>query len=362
MNEFGYVPVDAGRVMSADISVVVQGPLYRTDGGRPNIDVCLDAVKRVLPDAEIIVATWSDEDVAGVRAHKVVAIDDPGGWPDIGGNVINLQRQDRSTRAGLALATRRWTLKMRSDIILEHAGFLRRLLHGQRVPAECRLFESPVAALTLYSRDPARAPALFHPSDIIQFGLTEDMKAFWSGTPFRSSDVLGEDPRFGLIRGWLGFTRQRLVPEQALMLRWLASNGLSASLSSPTAVSVEGAQMSEQMLLANFRLMDARDAGVLIPPHLLRSRVAIATVYRSSEVERIAWQAFEQPRRRLLAIWLRKYVLFATSGYWWVVAGHLLLRRMAPGLVAPLRRAYARALLGNVFRGGLGGPKQTPSS
>jgi hypothetical protein len=339
-----YLPADGGPIDSSQVSVVIQGPLFQGVKGRSGIRTCLEAIRHVLPDAETIVATWQNEDTSEVRADNVEKLDDPGGFADIGGNIINIARQDLSTRQGLRLSTRPWTLKMRADVVIRHAGLMRTGTFGTRVPASRRLFSAPVNILTLYSRDPARAPFLFHPSDIIQFGLTQDLRTFWSGRAFNADDIFGRSPRPGLISGWAGFTRQRVVPEQALMMRWLALNGLGSALQTPTDTDGLRATLSEQLLLANFRLFEADAAGVELAPHLLRTTVAVATVYRSADLERIARQAYERPWRRRLVIWLRKYALFLMTPYWWVVSTHLLLHELAPTMTGPARKVYRRIL------------------
>lgn len=337
-----YSPADGGPVDSSQISVVIQGPLYRNVEGRPDIGRCLEAIKRVLPDAETIVATWRSEDLVGVDADKVVALDDPGSLTDIRGNIISIARQDLSTREGLKLASRPWALKMRADVILHSAGVVRSASFGKDVPSNRRLFSAPVSVLTLYSRDPARAPFLFHPSDIIQFGATEDLRQFWSGPSFSEADIFGHSPRAGIISGWTGFTRQRVVPEQALMLRWLTRHGLVANLETTCTTAASDMTLSEQVLLSNFRLLEADAVGVELPRHLVCTAVAVATVYRAAQAEQIARQAYENPKMRRLAIWLRKYVLFPVTPFWWVVATHLLLHQTAPSLLRSARNIYRR--------------------
>ncbi len=337
-----YSPVDEGPVPDGSISVVVQGPLRRNG---VDIRTCLAAIARHLPGAEVIVSTWQAEDVSGLAGCRVVRSPDPGGIDDISGNTINLQRLAVSTLAGLDAATRTWVLKTRVDLPLAGRTMAQATRHGEAVPAEYRLFRRPVVVPSLFTRDPARVPFLFHPSDVAQFGLRADLLEFWGGPPFRTADLLvAGRPSLNPFFNYAGFTRLLVMPEQALMLRWLRARGIEANLGRADAVTRRTAILSERLLLANFRILDAERAGLDFPDHFLRVMPALATVYREDEVPTIARDAYERPGRRFALIWRRKYLLCFVTPSWVVTTGNLLLRSISPRLAGHVRAAYRRIL------------------
>jgi hypothetical protein len=337
-----YSPVDEGPVPNGDISIVVQGPLQRNG---VDIRACLDAIARHLPGAEVIISTWQTEDVSGLVGCSVIRSPDPGGIEDISGNTINLSRQALSTLAGLELATRPWVLKTRVDVPLAGRAMALATRYGEAVPAEYRLFRRPLVVPSLFTRDPARVPFLFHPSDVAQFGLRDDLLEFWRGPPFRAEDLLVTGrPSLNPFGNYAGFTQQRVVPEQALMLRWLRARGIEATLDRPDAVTRRTAILSERVLLANFRILGAERAGLDFPEHFRRVLPALKTVYREEEVPMIARDAYERPARRFARIWLRKYVFCFVTPFWVVTIGNLLLRSISPRLADRVRAAYRRIL------------------
>jgi len=338
----GYSPVDEGLVPDSDISIVVQGPLQRNGG---EIRRCLSAIARHLPGAEVIVSTWETEDVAGLVGCRVLQSPEPSGIYDISGNTINLPRQVVSTLAGLEAATRPWVLKTRVDVPLASRAMTLATRYGEAVPLEYRLFRRPVVVPSLFTRNPARVPFLFHPSDIVQFGLRADLLEFWGGPPFLKADLLiAGRPSLNPFGNYVGFTQQRVVPEQALMLRWLRQRGIEVTLSRPDALTRRNATLSERILLSNFRILNAERAGLEYPAHFLRVLPALKTVYREEEVPMIVRDAYERPWRRFTIIWLRKYVLWLATPSWYVATGNLLLRSISPRLAEYARAAYRRVL------------------
>jgi WavE lipopolysaccharide synthesis protein len=169
---------------SRQISVVVQGP-YHADW----TPVCLQSIRRFLPGAEIILSTWEHEPVPeAIRAQveAVVFNADPG-MIDVSAAVARLPRlrfvtkcgnQNRqliSTRGGLARATRPYALKLRSDMMLEHAGFLAALDEGA---ADDRCTQAPIVTTDVMSPD--RSCTLYFVHDFASFGRTGDLRRLFA--------------------------------------------------------------------------------------------------------------------------------------------------------------------------------------
>lgn len=341
-----YLPIVApDPIPSADISVVIQGPLYRDGSRGVSIRECLDSLRRHVAGAELIVATWQGESVSGLDADRLLILDDPGTIEDISDNCINLQRQVVSTYAGLQAATRPWVLKMRADIALTGKALLVPCHYGEAVPHSLRHFSSPITILNYFVRDPAKAPMLFHVSDIIQFGRRDDLLDFWAGHAFTAEHLLIEGrPCVNPFGHWHGFTRQRIVPEQALMLRWMKRHGMEVHLARLDTVTYEAAKLSEQLICSQFHMIDAQAAAIRMPAHFGRSLPSIRTLYRAKELPSIACQAFGDYRLRYTKILINRYIGAFFSPYWHVMTGSMLLRRFAPKAAAPVRAMYRQML------------------
>lgn len=188
-----------------EITVVFQGPI----GGDASSGITRDAlasVRRCLPGARVVLSTWKGSEVEGLSFDECVLSDDPGGAYILGrGEAVptNINRLILSTRAGLARVGRPYALKLRTDYRLAHPGFRRWFEKYPARAAQWRVFEARVVIPDHYARNPRRgAPWLFHPSDVAQFGRTEDLQRFWSAplltgrpddlTPAEAALVSGE--------------------------------------------------------------------------------------------------------------------------------------------------------------------------
>ncbi len=109
-------------VTDETLSIIVQGAVSVTT------KKCLESIRKVLPCAEIILSTWEGTDVDGLDYDKVIFSPDPGPnglirrFPHE--HVHNVNRQIVSSRAGVQAASRRYSMKVRSDMLLISADFL----------------------------------------------------------------------------------------------------------------------------------------------------------------------------------------------------------------------------------------------
>ena len=108
---------------SKDISVIVQGPINKKETPK-----CLKSIRKFLPEAEIILSTWQGTDISNLDYDILVLCEDPGT------TLIeefthkktynNMNRQLVSTKEGLKKATRKYAMKLRSDLIFTSDRFL----------------------------------------------------------------------------------------------------------------------------------------------------------------------------------------------------------------------------------------------
>lgn len=164
-------------ISSNEISVIVQGPILS------NTREVTDRIRKHLPDAELIISTWEGECVDDLSYEKVVFSVDPGSFIQERKTRShnNMNRQIRSTKAGLAVATRKYCLKLRSDLLIEHTGFLKSFDLFPAVDSESCIFRHKIVVALLFSRLKVRNhPTPFHISDWFYFGFKEDIEKFFA--------------------------------------------------------------------------------------------------------------------------------------------------------------------------------------
>jgi len=303
---------DFSPISSDRVSVVIQGPIVREGvGDRPTTLECLRSIRTYLPQAEVILSTWDGSDTSGLtEIDKLVTSQDPGGiWNYVKRRYNNVNRMIRSTNRGLALASREYCLKFRTDLRLTSDRICRVDTSGERsVPYS--LFSLPVTTTSYYVRDPSVIPMTFHPSDIVQFGRTRDLVDFWDQPLVDPHWLVRSRPIMSLFGRYAGFTPMRVVPEQVITLQWLAKRDIYIPLKDTFDISFESYRTWEQVLLWNFRILNASDSGVAFHARLRRKKFFTARANFTEAT--FAKIAREQSVPRLWMRWataaLSKYV------------------------------------------------------
>lgn len=161
-----------------DISVVVQGAVDKI-----NTPLCLNSVRKCFPGAEVILSTWEGTDVSDLTYDKVLLNKDPGGWKDgRTGIANNLNRQLVSTKAGILIASRKYCIKIRSDIFFKSNNFLNYFDKFPKYERSYRLFKNRILFSSYFFKrylgevQYGIEPTPFHLSDWFAFGLREDMQ------------------------------------------------------------------------------------------------------------------------------------------------------------------------------------------
>jgi len=208
--------------------------------------------------------------LAGI--DKLITSPDPGPiWNYVKLRDNNVNRMIRSTNRGLALATREYCLKFRTDLCLTSDRICRIDTSAER-SAPYSLFSLPVTTTSYYVRDPSVIPMIFHPSDIVQFGRTCDLVDFWNQPQVDPHWLVRARPILSIFGRYAGFTPMRVVPEQVVTLQWLARHNIHVALQDTFDISFKAYRIWEQVLFRNFRLLDAVDSGVAFHARLRRKK------------------------------------------------------------------------------------------
>jgi len=242
---------------SDNISVVVQGPI---DANYTHL--CLTNIRRHLPGAEIILSTWEGSNINGLDFDIASYSKDPGGnyvqalgldiqFPD------NLLRQLHSTQNGIALATRPYILKIRSDIIINDNQFLTYYEKYLDYNEGFRIFSNRLLIANYYTRHCYRSNWLFHPSDWIVYGSQRDIELLYyvpypteedHNLFYTNSDTSPLGPA-GWKQSW------RFAPEQYIFINCLRKKSYF-KFHDCTDVTDELRYESEKYLINNFVVLD----------------------------------------------------------------------------------------------------------
>lgn len=172
-------------IPNSEISVVIQGPL------KPETRQCILSVMRVLPGAEIIVSTWENSDFSildGLSGFVLLENTDPNPngktyYNDIEKSApFNLNRQIVSSYNGICAATRKYVLRMRADIELQSADFLRFWDAFPERNTDYAFFQHRIIVPSMISINPDFARGYFQIqiSDWVQFGTKSDMTELYN--------------------------------------------------------------------------------------------------------------------------------------------------------------------------------------
>ena len=161
-------------IKSDEISIVLQGPVYKDVTTR----VC-QRMRDLFPDAEIILSTWKGCDTKDLLYDIFVENTDPGGTPlfldGSSKRTNNLDRMILSSKNGIKKATRKYTLRWRTDLLLKNSAFLEYFDKYKARTDEWKIFKKRVLV-----HNPT-LPYIYPlgPTDISCFGLTEDILTYW---------------------------------------------------------------------------------------------------------------------------------------------------------------------------------------
>jgi len=247
-------------IHSKDISVVVQG----NTTGTPEDPLeqqwtrrCLESLRQHLPDAELILSTYTDCDVRALNCDILVQSEDPGflDLQPLNNNQGNTNRQVITTQAGLAKATRSYAIKMRCDLVLQGADFLATFDAFPERAAAWRATKQRIICANAFCYDPTKLhQTAFMINDWFQFGLAEDLHTLWD-LPLIPALELVEPDQPNLLERYRYIPAQRYTAEQYLWLNCLRKQG-EIAFRDTHSFSDEIQNISEIALANNFIVLE----------------------------------------------------------------------------------------------------------
>lgn len=267
---------------SDQISVVVQGPISGADERKRRYrltQLCLEQLRRVLPQAEIILSTWEGAKVDGLYADHIVWNADPGGviCDDVYQVRNNVNRQIVSSVGGIRRATRPYCLKIRSDLLLNSDHFLQFWgLFPERDWAY-KFTAERMLSCSIFARRMAGAPGrqtamVFHPSDFLYFGFRDDLQLLFDiplAPEPSTSRWFTFHPRPPKVHDCYAHAHCRFFPEQYLWLQFV-NKFLHVDLRDRLDLSNPGVRHDLPSQLHNLVVLDQSQWHFLLPKYQLR--------------------------------------------------------------------------------------------
>ena len=176
----------------SNLSIVIQGALSSLE----ETSKIIHSYELFLPKAEIIISTWNDYANFASRHDKVVISDDPGpiDFSRFGGRAQhNFNRQIVSSKNGLNNASRSFSLKVRSDLVLVNNNLVENynnaLKNSHKLNQEFFLNKPLLAISNESSKKPSLFPAYLHFCDWFILGTTNEVKKLFSCSVVNLEDM-----------------------------------------------------------------------------------------------------------------------------------------------------------------------------
>jgi len=252
---------------SKELSVVVQGAV--------NDDTIklLKSIRKFLPKSEVILSTWkgSNIDKFGGLYDILVLSDDPGAvvFDDLENKTNSLNRILISSQNGIARASRKYILRLRSDLVLKNNNVLKLIDDFNIRNKDYSLFKQRILAYENFSikygmKNKIKQIMLFHISDWCYLGLKEDLEELFNISLVaepefsryfdthikKCSDIFPE-------RQW------KMSPEQYFTSSNAKKVCKELSFRDYLDVNDENVNISETFIINNFRVFSPKEWGIV---------------------------------------------------------------------------------------------------
>ena len=174
VGKYKYIKLDDRTLIhDSEISIIIQGPIHEIF-----IEEIITQTRKIFQNSEIIVSTWTGSNKDLIPTDVILVQNtDPGGAQISDHPVVydSANRQIISTLAGVKKASRKYSIKMRSDILFEHNDWLKMFNRYQKYDQNFKFLRSRVLIGSFFCVNANKIPLPYHISDWFFFGLTDDL-------------------------------------------------------------------------------------------------------------------------------------------------------------------------------------------
>lgn len=250
---------------SSELSIVIQGPIV------PNFKSNLKSIYKFFPNSEVIVSTWNNESLILEEFCKnliVIYNEDVGGIVyENTGIINNVNRLILSTRSGIKASSKKYLMKLRSDMFVTSNSilyFYNSCINKFLLKDNFSCFENRILVWEYYTRHlQSRYPYPFHISDIFYLGLRNDIEKLFN-IPFLTYEennyYLNKRPKVDLYTNAIN----KYAPEQYIILSFIKHNtDLDINLEYQWDLTNDNSSKYESFLVSNFVVCDIKKYGII---------------------------------------------------------------------------------------------------
>ncbi len=161
------------EIKSSEITFLIQGPI------NPVVNLSIQQIKIFSPDSKIIISTTDITPGKITGFDEFVSCEDPGFFyysKRKNASPNNINRQIKTTLAGLKKVKTKYCFKLRSDFLIKGDGWLKFYSRFDKQDDDYQFLKQKVITCCYISRKPAGfMPYPYHISDLLFFGLTADL-------------------------------------------------------------------------------------------------------------------------------------------------------------------------------------------
>mgnify|MGYP004599832953 CR=1 FL=1 len=247
-----------------EISVIIQGQIIP----RTTVRV-IESVKYVLPGSYIIVSTWVGEDLSGIEADLIIQNIDPKAGRISKFEINNVKRQVVSTISGLRNAKTKYSLKIRSDVMLRSRNFTDYFDKYALFDEKYHFFKKKIVVTSMLTRDPRYCESPMCPSDWVSFGLTSDMIKLWNCS-FRGLDdkYFKKQVRSDSVKYYYKNLDSRFNPEQYIWIDLVNRYKGYTVTDNMFDIRRETIRETLETFLSNIIIVDMSKYGIKLCKHL----------------------------------------------------------------------------------------------
>ena len=251
-----------------DLSIVIVGIVNKST------KKVLKAVRKHLPNAEIILSTWEGSDVRDLAGlyDKLILNKDPNAiiFDDKENKYNNLNRILISSQNGINIATRKYVLRLRSDLVLKNNNVLKLIDNFVIRNPEKSLFKERIFAYEIFSikydiKNRNKQRMLFHISDWCYLGLKEDLQELFSIPLVHEPDFSRYFETHNKTIDDIHSTRLwKMSPEQYITSVNAKKVFNNLKFDNYLDITDENIKISENFIINNFRVFTPKEWGISI--------------------------------------------------------------------------------------------------
>lgn len=255
------------NIESKDLSIVVQGPNISNATVK-----CFNSLRRHFPEAELVFSTYKKTDTKNLDFDVLVESDDPGAARLYDSTYNNINRILQTTKAGLAKASKKYCIKIRSDLFFTNNSLLKDLRQKfDKFDPKFRIFQERVIFYPLWSRqsemvlDKDKIICPFYLSDWLCFGLTEDLRLYFDASERTNEPAFSnyfKQPKNRLLPFYNPYKTWKFSPEQYFAVNFFSKYFPEAHMSSLQDVSEDKMELSHRLYASNIVIAGYHEIGV----------------------------------------------------------------------------------------------------